>query len=135
MNKKLREKIKNKYGGKCAYCGIELGTSFHVDHLEPVVRETGRYERLEDGEVHWIPSVNGMRHPERDQEDNYIPSCASCNIMKGSTDIEFFRSTIQNFIHSLNLRSTQYKFAKKYGLIQETHLPVKFYFEIYDLYT
>ena len=36
MNKKDRELIFNKYGGKCAYCGCELTKGWHVDEFEPV---------------------------------------------------------------------------------------------------
>lgn len=109
-----RQKVFDKYGGKCAYCGCELVKGWHVDHIEPIVRNW------------WNGTCN---KPENECEENYNPSCASCNIQKGSNSLEAFREVIKQFIQSLNKYSTQYKFAKKYGLIQETDIEVKFYFE------
>lgn len=64
--------------------------------------------------------------------DNLYPACISCNINKHSLSVEVFRENIQGFIKSLNRDSTQYKVAKRYGLIEETNIPVKFYFEEYQ---
>lgn len=38
LNKKQRELVYNKYNGKCAYCGCNLPTRWHVDHIEPLCR-------------------------------------------------------------------------------------------------
>ncbi len=114
MTKKERELIFNKYNGKCAYCGCELKKGFHVDHIEPIVRN-------------WL---NGTcENPENENLENYNPSCPSCNIQKNSYTLEQFRENIKQFVNSLNKYSTQYKFAKKYGLISENEIEVKFYFE------
>jgi hypothetical protein len=37
MKKTEREKIKQKFDGRCAYCGIFL-EKFHVDHIVPVFK-------------------------------------------------------------------------------------------------
>ena len=114
MTKKERELIFNKYNGKCAYCGCELKKGFHVDHIEPIVRN-------------WL---NGTcEKPENENLENYNPSCPSCNIQKNSYTLEQFRENIKQFVNSLNQYSTQYKFAKKYGLVSENEIDVKFYFE------
>ena len=114
MTKKERELIFEKYNGKCAYCGCELKKGWHVDHLEPIVRN-------------WR---NGTcEKPENENLENYNPSCASCNIQKNSYTLEQFRENIKQFVNSLNQYSTQYKFAKKYGLVKEIEIEVKFYFE------
>ena len=114
MNKKTRDLVKSKYNNKCAYCGCELKKGWHVDHLEPIVRN-------------WL---NGTcEKPENENLENYNPSCASCNIQKNSYTLEQFRENIKQFVSSLNKYSTQYKFAKKYGLVKETEIEVKFYFE------
>lgn len=114
MTKKDRQTIFNKYSGKCAYCGCELIKGWHADHIEPIVRNwwDGTYKK-----------------PENETLENYNPSCASCNIQKNSYTLEQFRENIKQFVNSLNQYSTQYKFAKKYGLIQENEIDVKFYFE------
>lgn len=114
MNKKDRELIFNKYGEKCDYCGCNLQKGWHIDHLEPIVRN-------------W---KNGTcEKPENEKLENYNPSCPSCNIQKNSYTLEQFRENIKQFVNSLNQYSTQYKFAKKYGLVKETEIEVKFYFE------
>lgn len=43
--------------------------------------------------------------------------------------LEQFRELIAGFMKHLNNISTQYKIAKRYGLITETEKPVVFYFE------
>jgi hypothetical protein len=59
------------------------------------------------------------------------PACASCNIQKNSYSLEQFRTNIKQFVNSLNEYSTQYKFAKRYGLVSENNIDVKFYFETF----
>lgn len=109
---KKRQAIYDKSGGKCWYCGCELVKGWHQDHFHPIIRNR-----------------SGCYHPEHDTEENKVPSCASCNIMKGQMNIEQFRASIAQFVESLNLYSNQYKFAKKYGLVIETDKPVVFWFE------
>ena len=108
-----REFLFGKYGGRCAYCGIELQKGWHIDHREPI-------RRSPDGTC---------LHPELDILDNKELSCPSCNINKHSMTLEHFRSTIVGYVESMNKRMTQYKMAKKYGLIKETRKPLVFYFE------
>lgn len=130
--KKERQLILNKTNGRCAYCGCDLnGLKWHADHFEPVRRKQRYVKAQWDGEVlisgKWV--ADGFRHPERDSEDNKMAACASCNIMKSDRDLESFRKLISDFINSLNSYSTQYKFAKRFGLIEEKPIQVKFYFE------
>lgn len=117
LSKVDREIVKQKFGGRCAYCGVLLPNKFHVDHVKPLVRN-------------WIDGT--VQYPERHSMDNLYPACISCNINKHSFSLEGFRENIQGFIKSLNRDSTQYKVAKRYGLIEETNIPVKFYFEEYQ---
>jgi 5-methylcytosine-specific restriction endonuclease McrA len=113
MTKKDRQIVFDKYNGKCAYCGCELTKGWHVDHIEPIVRN----------------KKGTCRNPENESLENYNPACASCNIQKNSFTIEQFRENIKNFVNSLNKYSNQYKFVKKYGLVTENYTEVKFYFE------
>ena len=116
MNKKEeREFIKNKYGGRCAYCGCILPEKWHVDHLKPIIRD--------------LENKNKCEFPEFDTLENKMPSCPSCNILKNSMGIDSFRNVIKGFIKSLNRDSTQYKVAKRYGLITETNKGVRFHYE------
>lgn len=130
MSKKSdRQKIFDKYGGRCAYCGCELQKGWHVDEIEPVRRNSvWDFEKRK-----WIPHpTKPMQHPERMCIENQNPACASCNINKHSEPLESFRASIKKYVQSLNLYSTQYKIAKRYGLIKETDIEVKFFFENFD---
>jgi len=114
--KKDRQIIFDKYGGKCAYCGCELQKGWHIDHIAPIVRS-------------WKDS--SCKNPQNNNIDNMNPACSSCNIQKNSHSLEQFRNNIKQFVNSLNKYSTQYKFAKRYGLVTETNTDVKFYFETF----
>lgn len=87
---------------------------WHADHFNPIRRN-------------WWEDT--CLNPENDNENNKVPSCASCNIQKGSLDIEQYREKIRGFIRSLNEYHTQYAVAKRYGLIEETNIEIKFWFE------
>ncbi len=120
--KKTRELVFEKYNGRCAYCGCVLQKGWHVDEIEPVRRNWD----FKDGKR----VFNGTcEHPERFNIDNQNPACASCNINKHSMSLEDFRNLISGFMKHLNEISTQYKIAKRYGLIAETNVDVVFYFE------
>lgn len=155
---KGREIIFNKYGGRCAYCGCELKRNWHVDHLEPVKRKIKiihqHWKHIDTGEIlqqnealrslrnmtdreKWehIPKKevpDGCEYPERNIIVNMVPSCHSCNITKSSLSLDHFREYIEHTVDSLNNnRYAAYKFAKRYGLIQETVKPIVFYFETF----
>lgn len=113
MKKSDREIVFKKFGGKCAYCGCELQKGWHVDHLLPLVRN---------------PFTGVHQFPERNNLDNLMPSCPSCNNYKHSYSIEEFRWLITELTKQLML-STQYKISLRYGLISENNIDVKFYFE------
>lgn len=117
LTKKQRAVVYSKYGGRCAYCGELLQDRWHSDHVEPIVRD--------------LKDKSKCERPENERLDNYFPSCPSCNIIKNSMSVETFRKNISGMLNSLNSYSTQYKFAKKYGLVLETNTPVLFYFETY----
>lgn len=154
MKKADRQKVFEKFGGKCAYCGCELTKGWHVDEIEPCRRkykiEKGHWLRIIDKKKMTIAELRGVsemqmvtnykwvddktvfdgyEHPERLNIENQFPSCASCNINKHSMGLEDFRSLISGFVQSLNKYNTQYKFAKRYGLVEETEQQVVFYFE------
>jgi len=109
--KELRQQVYKMFGGHCAYCGEELKEGWHIDHITAV----RRYEN-------WVV-------PELDVPSNMYPSCPSCNINKHTMTIEEFRYQIERFVNSLNERITQYKIAKRFGLVEETGAKVTFYFE------
>lgn len=131
MNKKDRELVFNKFGGKCAYCGCNLQKGWHVDEIEPC-RRMYKNERRNNMEG-WKRIFVGYENPSALHIDNQMPSCPSCNINKHSESLEQFRLNIAGYMKHLNEINTQYKMAKKYGLVQETSNPVQFYFETYKM--
>jgi len=127
VSKKQRQIIHDKFGGKCAYCGCELVKGWHVDEILPIRRNI----IYDYNKRKFVPDGTCM-HPERLHIDNQYPACASCNINKHSMSLEDFRNSITGFMKHLNESSTQYKIAKRYGLIYETIKPIIFYFEEYE---
>ncbi len=61
--------------------------------------------------------------------DNLHPACRVCNKWKSDHDLELFRSELSEQVKRLNLYSSNYRIAKKYGQIQETIEPIIFFFE------
>lgn len=117
--KQKRLNIFNKCNNKCAYCGCDLDFSdFHIDHIEPRKRfkhkyiwEDGKYERGSN------------------EEYNLFPSCPTCNMSKADLYLDGFRERILDRLVRLNMYSTEYKIAKKYGIVAEIEKPIIFYFE------
>lgn len=124
-----RKLIFDKYGGRCAYCGCTLSKGWHIDHIEPILRDS----KWNKDKTKFV-QAGTCRKPENENLQNLNPSCASCNIQKNSFTVEQFRSNIKESTQSLNRYSTKYRLAKKYGLIQETATLVKFYFEQNDVW-
>lgn len=111
INKELRLKIFNKYGGRCSYCGCEITIkSFQVDHYWPL----------------------HLRHhqPEFDpnREENLMPSCRKCNLFKHGYRPEAFRKQLQKQVESLR-KNAQFNRALRFSQIQITESPIVFYFE------
>lgn len=126
LKKAEREQVRLKYGGRCAYCGSELGKTWHADHLEPCRRDIGSY-RTADG--HYRLRSIGEGKPETNVMANFMPACPPCNISKSAYSLESWRRYLQKQITYLNDYSKKYRMAKAYGLITETSAPVVFYFE------
>jgi 5-methylcytosine-specific restriction endonuclease McrA len=121
MNKSDREKIKNMFGGKCAYCGKNLEKTFHVDHVKPLLRgwnEEWKHRSIRAG---------------KDEIDNLFPACPRCNRWKSTWTIEEFRHEIEEQVNRLRLRSAPFRLAEDYGLIMvvDTNKPIVFWFEEY----
>lgn len=124
MDKK-RALIYNKFGGFCAYCGCELNGKFQVDHVIPqaLFWNHVRYKKR-------VPSfLSHLNESDLNHPDNLVPACQSCNNYKSTMDIETFRSELGKLVERLNKNSTQYRIAKRYGMVEEKEIKIKFYFE------
>lgn len=115
----------NKFKGKCAYCGCNITLKgFHVDHIickELFVFYVKNKHKVPDFLKHL--SENDCEHI-----DNKFPSCQSCNIYKRAETLENFRSNVSELIRQLE-RTVQWRIAKRFGMVEETNTPIKFYFE------
>ncbi len=101
----LRNKVKNKYGGKCAYCGCSLNDKFHIDHLSP------KFKGIDN-------SFN-----------NLMPACPRCNLWKKSYSLEEFRKQIEMQVVRARKYSKNFRLAEDFELISTTGKKVVFYFE------
>lgn len=122
LTKAQRAALREKFGGRCSYCGCELGDRWHADHFEAVERKlTMRGGRLmTTGELH---------KPQNDRLENFMPACAPCNLSKHSMTLESWRGWLAGHVKSLNAYHPIYRLAKSYGLVIETGKPITFYFE------
>ena len=110
MTKLLRQRVYNKYQGRCAYCGkvIEY-KDMQVDHVIP-------RRRYGDNSL-----------------DNLYPSCRSCNHYKRARSLADFRRlmlTLHRRIGDIYLC----RVAEDYGIICIHPWGGKFYFETLERY-
>jgi 5-methylcytosine-specific restriction endonuclease McrA len=117
LSKKQRTELKHKFGGKCAYCGCELGEKWHADHVKAIYRNS--------------QADAGMDRPENEIENNYFPACPPCNLFKAVWTVEQFRKEIQPQVSRARAYSGNFRVAERFGLIEEIKKPVVFWFEIY----
>ena len=115
--KQQREKVRMKYDGKCAYCGIDLPERWHVDHLEPVCRQPYGKDK------------GKMDHPNRDTTSNLMPSCPPCNNYKHSLTLETWREMLADLPDNLERNNNTYRHALRFGMVMPERKPIIFYFE------
>ncbi|EFI4226980.1 HNH endonuclease [Escherichia coli] len=114
LTKKQRAELRMKFGGRCAYCGCELGEKWHADHVKPVIRFDGN-----------------MLHQERDDISNMVPACHPCNLHKHCSSLEDYRRIISDGRREF-LASGKGKALVRMGLVEMKSDPVVFWFEKYQ---
>ena len=110
--KAIRDKVKAKFGGRCAYCG-QMPEKLCIDHFHPVAK--AHVLKAEGKDVNHI--------------DNLMPACFSCNNYKMSWDIEWFRQELKCQVGRAREHSINFRLAERFGQLQPTPKPIKFYFE------
>lgn len=101
IDKATREEAKHKFGGHCAYCGVRLGKSFHVDHV--------------------IPYAAGG--PEDIM--NFFPACKYCNSLKNALSLEQFRKSVEDYHLKAGV-----VLSERFGILHVISAkPVEFWFE------
>jgi len=100
INKNLREKVYNKYGGLCAYSGTPLEADWQIDHLKPIIR-------VGPGEMF-----------KNDNYDNLMPCQKIINHYKRAHDLELFRRLLMTLHKRIgkpkNPRTEKSKKKKEY---------------------
>lgn len=127
LTKTQRSIIRNKFGGRCAYCGCELPEKgWHADHVNPVIRVIDFDESSRK-----LAATGELYRPENDTENNLYPACAPCNLFKTTFSLEQFRSQIAEQVNRARLYSVNFRTAERFGQVQATESPVIFWFEKY----
>lgn len=122
-SKRQRDALRQKFGGRCAYCGCEL-EGMHADHLEPVVRlHTDPWGRpLPAAEKRFLK-------PERNVVSNMMPACKGCNLHKGGHPLEHWRTYLQRSAEIVRAQTSTFRAGERFGVITVSDAPVVFYFE------
>lgn len=115
LNKKQREELKQKFGGRCAYCGCELSDKWHADHLAPIYR--GHDEKIR------------YEHRGYDEIGNLMPACVSCNLSKSTWSLEMWREELKVKVARLEKYEKNFRLAVAFDQVEITNKPVVFYFE------
>lgn len=123
LNKKQRAVLREKFGGRCAYCGELLGDKWHADHIEHVER------KLKHISGRGFVSTGELHRPERDTVENMNPACPPCNLDKHAMTLDEWRGMIERSNEVLLRDVSTFRRAVRFGLVQLTPAPVKFYFE------
>ena len=120
--KAQRDAVRDKFGGRCAYCGCELEKGWQADHLEPCIRVTR--------DPHGRPLAEPyMIKPERNVMSNMMPACPPCNNSKGGYSLEQWRDILQRSAQIARRATATFKAGERFGIISVTEKPVRFYFE------
>jgi 5-methylcytosine-specific restriction endonuclease McrA len=118
-----RIKVYEKYGGRCAYCGIKIQRNqMEVDHIFP--KFYSHFLRSKEMKKQYKLTINNIN-----DFDNLNPSCRVCNRYKASFFIEEFRHHLEQQQKRAFKSSLNYRLLLKYGLIIENEPKVTFYFE------
>jgi len=120
-----RERIKNKFGGLCAYTGKPLGDDWQIDHMESVAH------------CRW-----NWKSDKANLEENLIPALRIVNHYKRSHHLESFRRYMLNFHKRLKKlpqktrvartekrKEYMYKVADAFGITPDRPFDGLFYFE------
>ena len=123
--KKDRLKIHAKCNYNCGYCGNPITVKeMQVDHI---IAQSNFSSYLN---TRFAPTfLSHLTEFDVNHFDNLMPSCRYCNNHKASHHLELYRSEIFEQVKRLNKYSSNYRIAKRYGLIEETVKPIIFYFE------
>ena len=105
---KIRQRIYDMYGGRCAYCGQKIPTrrDMRIDH------------------------VVSFNRGGADDESNYLPACHDCNFYKSSFTLKDFKESLGAMVGNLAKREITFRLAIRYGLISvNPDVDIRFLFQ------
>lgn len=132
LTKKQRAVLREKFGGRCAYCGCGLPEKgWHADHVEAVLRKW-EFGELQSNGIRRTVATGEHFRPENDAIENLFPACASCNLFKATFTVESFRQEITKQADRARAYSVNFRTAERFGLVEVNDKPVVFWFEQYQ---
>ena len=121
-----RERIYQKYNGKCAYSGTDLEPDWQIDHINPIIRGMFGSKPLFPNEA----------------DSNLVPCQKAINHYKGAWELETFRGlllTLHKRIkhtprmpHTIKKREYLLKVASYFGITPDKPFGGTFYFETFN---
>lgn len=133
LTRKQRERLRMKFGGRCAYCGCELPEKgWHADHVQAVLRKSERCMKAAEKGIFRLKSTGDVFRPEADCPENIFPSCAPRNLLKTTYSLEMFRKQVSLQVERGRRSSVNFRTAERFGLISVVNKPVVFWFEQYE---
>ncbi|BFJ71017.1 MULTISPECIES: HNH endonuclease [Salmonella] len=133
LTRKQRERLRMKFGGRCAYCGCVLPEKgWHADHVQAVLRKSERCMKAAEKGIFRLKTTGEVFRPEADCPENIFPSCAPCNLLKTTYSLEMFRKQVSLQVERGRRSSVNFRTAERFGLISVVNKPVVFWFEQYE---
>ncbi|EMW0229987.1 HNH endonuclease [Salmonella enterica] len=133
LTRKQRERLRMKFGGRCAYCGCELPEKgWHADHVQAVLRKSEQCMKAAEKGIFRLKTTGEVFRPEADCPENIFPSCAPCNLLKTTYSLEMFRKQVSLQVERGRRSSVNFRTAERFGLISVVNKPVVFWFEQYE---
>jgi len=133
LTKKQRAELREKFGGRCAYCGCELPEKvWHADHVQAVLRKSEQCMKAATKGIFKLKATGEVFRPEAECKENIFPACAPCNLLKTSYSLEMFRKQVSLQVERGRRSSVNFRTAERFGLIEAVEKPVVFWFEQYQ---
>ncbi|EAA7465082.1 HNH endonuclease [Salmonella enterica subsp. enterica serovar Enteritidis] len=133
LTRKQRERLRMKFGGRCAYCGCVLPEKgWHADHVQAVLRKSERCMKAAEKGIFRLKTTGEVFRPEADCPENIFLSCAPCNLLKTTYSLEMFRKQVSLQVERGRRSSVNFRTAERFGLISVVNKPVVFWFEQYE---
>lgn len=133
LTRKQRERLRMKFGGRCAYCGCELPEKgWHADHVQAVLRKSEQCMKAAEKGIFRLKTTGEVFRPEADCLENIFPSCAPCNLLKTTYSLEMFRKQVSLQVERGRRSSVNFRTAERFRLISVVNKPVVFWFEQYE---